>query len=331
MLILVTLEPYAKVESIEEVLRQFRYGYRVISEFSRKGKYLLEVENYDSIDGVLSSLRSINEISHIVIIRYILNTDRISDVVLKCRELLNELVSIQGLNTFKVIVKRMFKKYPLTSIELAKIIGQELSEIAIPSLENPRYIIYIEVYEGKYLIGYSTNELYFKYRKTIPKEWVDRIIGIVENPKTLYEVMDLIQLSHALNVELRIVTQNSKLIDLAFEKLHLDKDKVKVKIYNDVKDALQNIDYTIVLTQYATHNEEELISIMDSIYSSGKVIGFVLGNEYDDVSLKARRLCNFEVRLGPLTGHPMRTSIALTYAIAITLSTWLNSSKRRGK
>ncbi len=326
MLLLITLEPYAKMESIKEILRNFNYKYDVIFELSRKGKYLLKIES-DDLDNVISCLRSINEISHIVIIEDILDTLSVDDLINRCRALLSKLTSTYGSGTFKVVVKRMFKKYPLTSIELARIIGQELSKYANPELERPKFIIYLEIHESRCLIGYSLQDIYFKIRKTIPKNWIDRIIGIVEYPRTVYEVMDLIQLSHALNVELRIIVKRDHIIRKAFEKLNLDESKVKVRTYQDLESALKGIDYLVALTQYAIFNEEKLIEITEEVYTSGKVLGFILGNEIDDVSLKARRMSNIEIRLGPQTGHPMRTSIALTYAIAIVVGTLVRRAK----
>ncbi|WP_243678626.1 hypothetical protein [Vulcanisaeta distributa] len=53
-------------------------------------------------------------------------------------------------------------------------------------------------------------------------------------------------------------------------------------------------------------------------------IGLILGNEYEDVSLALRSRAMYEVRLGPpMTGHPMRTTIALAYAISVIYTTWL--------
>jgi adenylyl- and sulfurtransferase ThiI len=47
--------------------------------------------------------------------------------------------------TFKVIVRRMDKRYPMTSVELAKVLGKYLAQFATADLEDPDYYIYVEV------------------------------------------------------------------------------------------------------------------------------------------------------------------------------------------
>jgi hypothetical protein len=41
------------------------------------------------------------------------------------------------------------------------------------------------------------------------------------------------------------------------------------------------------------------------------------------VSLNLRKEAKYEIRLGPSTGHPMRTTVALTYALSLIFTTWL--------
>ncbi len=96
----------------------------------------------------------------------------------------------------------------------------------------------------------------------------------------------------------------------------------RVKVVS-VDETLNGIDIPIVLSMHANYNEKKLIEVSKEAFSRGLRIGLILGNEYEDVSLSLRSKAMYEIRLGPMTGHPMRTAIALTYAISVIYTTWL--------
>jgi hypothetical protein len=132
--------------------------------------------------------------------------------------------------------------------------------------------------------------------------------------------MDLLQLSHALGVELRLIT-DQRLIDRAYRALRLG-SLPNVKVVKP-EDALVGIDVPIVLSMHAKDNERRLIEVSRDAFRGNLRIGLILGNEYDDVSLNLRKEAKYEIRLGPSTGHPMRTTVALTYALSLIFTTWL--------
>ncbi|WP_243668687.1 THUMP domain-containing protein [Vulcanisaeta sp. JCM 16161] len=266
----------------------------------------------------LTLLRDINYVAHVSIIDQVINRD-LSTLFTVAKEVLLNLISNRD-GTFKVIVKRMDKKYPMTSIELAKKLGEYLAQFAKADLENPDYVIYIEVREDSFIVAHSTRDLFRKRREAIPMDWVDKVIGIVEGPKEVYETMDLIQLSHALGVEVRLIT-SQLLVDRALRALKLN-SLPRVRVVN-VEEALSGVDIPIVLSMHANYNERKLIEVSREAFSRGLRIGLILGNEYEDVSLALRSRAMYEVRLGPMTGHPMRTTIALAYAISVIYTTWL--------
>ncbi len=316
MRVLVTFEPYARSISPYDLLSRISCGQ--VIEWGRN-KCIVDLSGCGS--DALSILRDINYVAHLSIIDQVISRD-LNALFAVTKEVLLSLINNKD-RTFKVIVRRMDKKYPMTSIELAKKLGEYLAQFAKADLEDPDYIIYVEVREDSFIVAHSTRELFRKRREAIPADWVDRVVGIVEGPREVYETMDLIQLSHALGIEVRLIT-SPLLIDRALKALRLS-SLPRVKVV-DVDDALNGIDIPIVLSMHANYNERKLIEVSREALSKGLRIGLILGNEYDDVSLGLRSRATYEIRLGPMTGHPMRTTIALTYAISVIYTTWLMSS-----
>ncbi|MFB6469862.1 MAG: THUMP domain-containing protein [Vulcanisaeta sp. AZ3] len=321
MKVLITLEPYARKANPYNILSKLNCGNVV--EWGRN-KAIIDLANCP--DNALERLRDIDYVSHISIIDKVINRD-LNTLFNVTKELLTSIINN---GTLKVIVRRMDKKFPMTSVELSKRLGQYLAQYAKTDLEDPDYYIYIEVRDNSFIIAHSTRDLYRKRRVSIPNTWAERIVGIVEGPSTVYETMDLIQLSHALGIELRLIT-NTALIERAYKSLRLGYlPNVKVVSKDD---ALEGVDLLIVLSMHAKYNEEKLIEISKETFRKNLRIGLILGNEYDDVSLDLRGKAHYEIRLGPSTGHPMRTTIALTYALSLIFTTWLmmiNETSRGG-
>ncbi len=315
MEVLVTLEPYARGINPYELILAIGCG--EVKEILAKGKLILDLTNCD--EEAIRRLRNVEYVAHISIV-YKVVRGGLQELIDACRELLERL-NKEMPGSFKVIARRIDKGFPMTSLELAKRVGQALSEYAPANLEDPDYYIYIEVREGHFLIAYSTRELYAKRRKAIPREWVEKVIAIVEGPREVYETMDLIQLSHAFGIEIRLMTSELNL-ERAYRALRLN-PLPTVKLVKSHDEALSGIDVPIVLSMHARHNEERLIEIVKDAFKRNLRIGLILGNEYEDVSLELRRKAVVEVRLGPLTGHPMRTTIALSYALGLIFTTWI--------
>lgn len=311
MKVIVTFEPSIRDLKPYDLLMNINCG--EVVEWGRN-KAIVDIGNCEN---ALSKIRDLDYVSHVSIVHRIINRE-LDKLKEECKELLLNLTKDGG--TFKVVVRRIDKKFPMTSIELAKYLGEYLSHFAVPDLENPRYYIYVEVREDSFLLGYSTSDLFNKRRESIPMEWVSKVVGIVEGPREVYETMDLIQLSHAFGVEIRLIT-NPLLLERAYKALRINRIP-NVKAVN-LDNALNGVDIPIVLSMYAKDNEKKLIEIAHEALKKKAVIGFILGNEYDDVSLNLRRKAMYEIRLGPQTGHPMRTTVALTYALSVLFTSWL--------
>ncbi|MGC8605959.1 MAG: THUMP domain-containing protein [Vulcanisaeta sp.] len=310
---LITLEPYARSINPYDLLARINCGQ--IVECGRN-KCIIDLSDCDT--NILTMLRDINYVGHISIIDQIISRD-LDTLFVVAKETLLGLIG-NGDGTFKVVVRRMDKKYPVTSIELAKKLGEYLAQFARVDLEDPDYIVYVEVRDDSFIVAHSTRDLFRKRRETIPSDWVNRVVGIVDGPKEVYEAMDLVQLSHALGIEIRLIT-NPLIVDRAFRALRLG-SLPRVRIVN-IDEALNGIDIPIVLSMHANYNERKLIEVSREAFSKGLRIGLILGNEYDDVSLNLRGRAMYEIRLGPMTGHPMRTTIALAYGISVIYTTWL--------
>ena len=312
MRVLVTFEPYARGINPYDVLSRINCG--SIMEWGRN-KAIIDIS--DCPEDALARLRDIEYVAHLSIIDQVIKRD-LNELFEASKKILMNLVGGKG--TFKVIVRRMDKKYPMTSVELAKALGKYLAQFAEANLEDPDYYIYVEVREDSFIIAHSTRELFSKRRESIPIDWVKRIIGIIEGPRTVYEAMDLLQLSHALGVELRLIT-DQLLIERAYRALKLSALPTVTVVKPE--EALAGVDIPVVLSMHARDNEKKLIEISRDAYRRNLRIGLILGNEYEDVSMALRDKALYEVRLGPLTGHPMRTTIALTYALSLILTTWV--------
>ncbi|WP_243678627.1 THUMP domain-containing protein [Vulcanisaeta distributa] len=260
MRVLVTFEPYARSISPYDLLSKINCGQVV--EWGGRNKCVIDLSNCSS--NALTLLRDINYVAHVSIIDQVINRD-LNTLFTAAREVLSNLISNRD-GTFKVIVKRMDKKYPITSVELAKKLGEYLAQFAKADLENPDYIIYVEVREDSFIVAHSTRDLFRKRREAIPMDWVNKVVGIVEGPKEVYEAMDLIQLSHALGIEIRLIT-NQLLVDRALRALKLN-SLPRVRVMN-VEEALSGVDIPIVLSMHANYNERKLIEVSREAFSRG--------------------------------------------------------------
>ena len=326
---LITLEPYAKNIPYDIVIRDLRQlGFNqieIIYELSREGEIALRLPNTDLIT-FSRYARLLDYISHIFELVYVLHETSSIDLLKDLsRRLLEEVRSKYNVSTFRVTVKRIDKEFPLTSIELAREVGAELCKVCKVDLDNPDVQIYVEVRREFILIGYTLSEVARKVRECVPNELLDNITVIVDDPRTVYELMDLIQLSRALRLRLRIFDRTGRAasqIRRACAKLGLSTIPDTVSICTDAASCLQNCHVIVVLSQYARFGEKLLLEISSEILKRGYTLCLVVGNEVEDPGIDLRDRAHYEVRLGPCTGQAMRTVNAITYALGVIVTSF---------
>ncbi|NPA69300.1 MAG: hypothetical protein GXO26_00675 [Crenarchaeota archaeon] len=322
MKLILTLEPYAKQVDPDKVLKDLELlGLKaVLDSLSREGEIVINIENLDNIYEVAKYVRNIEYICHIIELKSVIkinNTNNIIDLIVEEFDKILRTVPEKG--RFKILCKRVDKKFPLTSVELCKIVGRRLEELGhVVDIHLPDMYLYVEIRRGIILLGWSPREVYHKVREVVPLHVVKNVVPIVLEPITLYEYMDLLQLARALGIELRIINfrgNASKMVEDACRKLRID-FPVNVKIVN-LDNYDEGIDALIVLSQYSSRGDSYLREICKQLLLRNRRIGLVLGNEVEDVPVELREKAICEIRLGPMTGQPMRSTVAIAYAMGI--------------
>ena len=182
------------------------------------------------------------------------------------------------------------------------------------SMERPELVIYLQLGRRGALIGITNFEGFLKPRKRLPEDWYQDYVIIFERPSLKAELMDMIRLCASLNVELRVISDDEDIIKGALRDIGGPGSKVRMKVYRELEQALEGL-LVIGLTRYAELNEEDLIELLRRC--SGSRVGFLIGNEYEGLSLRARALSHYLVRLGPETGLSMRSSTAASYVLGL--------------
>ncbi|MEM0027692.1 MAG: THUMP domain-containing protein [Ignisphaera sp.] len=313
--ILLLFEPFSKNRCMDYLVKKLGEGpgieVSIVYNWGLRG--ILKVDDA-LVPQVIDFLRNISCISMTYIVRsyvYDRSIERLVD------EALETIKAVFPNKEVAIEVRRWDKKYPLTSIEIARIIARALTEKGFATPNPDSYnIIFVGVDKEFSVIGYADEDIIRIFvRGGIPVAIARNIIAIVERPQTDYEIMDLIQLSRAIGFRLRLYKPNEKALRKVLDILGIDLNSVEV--VNNQNEALKDVDVAIALSMYAKDDEKKLLDLVKS--SKGKTIAFVLGNEYEDVSLNLRSKCVAEVRLGPLTGFAMRTSAALAYALGMAI------------
>ncbi len=301
--LLLLLEPFAREcrDSIERIARVVEdHGLRLV----------VEVEDLRrAIDEILE----LGYVSRAIAIVDELPRDVDIDTIVEACKRAAEICF--GGKDFRVEVRRWDKTFPITSIELARAIARDLEKLGLSPRVRAVNTLFIGIDSTKIYIGclYPWTR---KERSYIPREAVSQFVAVVERVQTPYEVMDLIQLSRALGgLELRLVQPRREAVEEALKALGIEMPS-HVKIVESYSEALEGVDIVVVLTPYARQNEAKLVELL--CRSSGRV-AFVLGNEYEDVSIELRSR-GIEIRLGPKSEMPMRTAVALSYALGIALT-----------
>ncbi len=313
--LLLFFEPYVKKVDIHNFLNQLKtyVNTQIIEIASRRA--IIDIQSLNKPSSFIQKFRVVSRVIFIDNITKDLSLKAISELAL-CAARKHS----KGINTFRVEVRRWNKSYPYTSLDISKYIGEVIkNNLGLKvDLKNPDLTIFIGINHDKAVIGYYHEE-YVKVKKAIPLDVVDSINILVEKPRMLYEVMDLIQLSRAFNIKILLLGDNKteKLLQKALEKLSLTKDKVLLSIIyeKDLENLYKNYDYIVALTPYAEHNEE-LLAKLAAKYNK---ILILTGNEYEDLSIELRKIANNEIRLGPQTQQPLRVTNAIAYTLGLIL------------
>ncbi len=321
---IITLEPYAKTLHADKLVNDCKLlglSIEPLLELSREGEYVIRVLDNIPYKEVVKYIRNLSYVCHIIrlciSIEYTEDIDYISNL---SKQVLQEAISDISCRSFKVLTKRIYKKFPLTSIDLNKKLGARLVDLCQVNVVDPDCYVYVEIREDKILLGYACREGYIKARECIPLEFVSNIIALVDNPLTVYEIMDLVQFARALNLRLRLLDRTgsvSERLREACSKLGIKKVDI-VQLCEDVEECLRDADVVVVLSQYARHGDSLLEAVSEYIVR-GKRVVLAVGNEVEDVGLDIRDRAHYEIRLGPCTGQAMRSVIALSYAVGVLL------------
>ena len=312
VLALLFFEPYSRGSCLKQVLEVLRgYGINVTVVKNWSLRALIDIERIEALYDIVKDVECVSRIA----IVYTTIDDRSVDNIVNAALSLVEDVFKGG--RVLIDVRRWDKSYQLTSIEIARKIARAILQkgIAEPNPHERNNAVIIGIDKDRVYVAYSLETLQ-KHRESIPSTVVRRIVAIVDRPQTQYEIMDLIQLARAIGFELRLYRPNIDEYQRVLEILNIDMP-TNVRVLNDLDSVFRGIDIAITLSFYARENEAKLIRILKN--SGNRVIGFVLGNEYSDVSEELRSRCNYTIRLDPINGMPMRTATALAYVLGLTL------------
>lgn len=312
VLALLFFEPYSRrscLKQVVEVLRHHGVNVTIVRDWSLRA--LIDVEK---LEALYSIVKDVECVSRIAIVHTIVDDRSIDSIVSAALSLVGDVFEGRRVS---IDVRRWDKGYQLTSIEIARRVARAILQkgIAEPNPYERNNTVIIGIDRDRVYIAYSIEALQ-KHRESIPLTVVQRIVAIVDRPQTQYEIMDVIQLARAIGFELRLYRPNIDEYQRVLKILNID-TPANVHVLNNLDSAFRGIDIAIALSFYARDNEAKLIKILKS--SDNRVIGFVLGNEYSDVSEELRSRCGYTIRLGPLTGMPMRTVTALAYVLGLTL------------
>jgi len=331
--ILVTLEDYTsgKEHKIAKILESAlnNAGIKAEVEFDReKPLKRLMVKFEGDLLRALEVLRGIPEVSRLIPIFYERLPPSIELATLKSIEALRKLIGRYGSGTFKIEVKKIDDasfRIGESSVELCRIIGFEISRnLALRvDVKDPDYVVYIQFGSSGMAIGVSLGRFYRKFRKHLPSNFFQKYVIVFEKPKTAYEIMDMLRLCAALNVELRIVGARRDKVDKALRAIGGVADQVKLKIYDNLIEALKDL-YPIGFSVSASLNEEDFLKVA---FSREDKLGILIGNEFEGLSIEARHAAKGLFRLGPRTQFSMRSSTAAAYILGLLASVKLTRRK----
>ncbi|RLG85652.1 MAG: hypothetical protein DRO39_05070 [Thermoprotei archaeon] len=309
-LLIALLKPYAGrgcIESIEERLRGLSVGYELLGVYGKR--VLIAIRGSLRSEDPCAALRGVRCVSRAVRVHYSETPSSwdLDTVCSTCVELGRDLVLKEGLG--HVDVRRWDKSKPFTSAELGLCVARRLGlKLAGGGAAKA---LFVGVDKDELFVG-----VVYRCAPLPPRGLLEGVVAVVEPISTVYEMLDLVQLSRALGVELRLLGGDSvrSLLRRALSALGLEERAgLRVRVADSVIEALSGVDAYVVLTPYGDSDE----SVLASIASEYPRLALVLGSETRDVSEEFRRGALAEVRLGPPSSKPMRTSTALAYALGV--------------
>jgi len=318
---LVTLEDYTinkefKVARIlKKLFKSSKIDVEVNVDYEKPIRRLI-LSSEGDMDKILNVLRLMPEVSRIIPIFFEQLPYDLNLVKLKSLEAISYLKNRYGSGTFKVEVKKLSDEFKVSSLGICRDVGSYVKENLGLNVDvkNPDFILYIQFGRSGVLIGATLNRFYRKLRRTIPLNFFSDFIIIFENPKTTYEIMDMLRLCASLNVELRIVGGRRDKIERALENVGGVARGVKLKLFSNIDEALEDV-YPIGFSFSGVFNECDLISIIKG--NLGVKFGFLIGNEYEGLSIEARHKVKYLIRLGPPSTFSMRSSTAAAYILGL--------------
>lgn len=234
---------------------------------------------------------------------------------------LPQLVAKEVANSLRNLIvavraRRWDKSYPSTSVEIAQSVARALEEAGIRVSPRARDILLLCVGRDRVWIALVRKE-WERVLNAVPRSVARRVRAVACMVSTPYEVADLVQLARALGIELVLLKPVERAVSDALKMLGMRSLPPEVRIVDSVDDALQGADVSVLLSRFGRGNEKTLVDLLSDF--SGRV-ALVVGNEFSDPPPNVRDRCGYSVRLGPETGKPMRSCVALAYALGIVFS-----------
>ncbi len=211
--------------------------------------------------------------------------------------------------------RRWDKSYPFHSVEVARSIAKELESRGLRVSPRCSDELLVAIDRDRVLVA-LVKESWIRVRKYVPRSLAKRVTCVACMVQGAYELADLIQLARALGIEMALLNPRLDALNSALKLLGMSSLPPEVKIVNDFSEIVSSVDVAILLSRYGSGNERTLVEIAKRF----KRIALVVGNEYSDPPPDIRDRCRYSVRLGPETGKPMRSCIALAYALGIVFT-----------
>lgn len=215
-----------------------------------------------------------------------------------------------------VRARRWDKTYPSTSVDIAKSVAKALEERGVVATPRARDKLLLCIGRDEVLVALVESS-WERSLDAIPRSVARRVRCVACNITTPYEVADLVQMARALDVRLVLLNPVDRALREALAILGLENLPPEVNVVSSVDEALSGVDEAVLLTRFGSGNEKTLIDLLTGFVGS---VALVVGNEYSDPPPEVRDRCRYSVRLGPETGKPMRSCVALAYALGIALS-----------
>lgn len=132
--------------------------FKDIKIYNDQGKIFIETIHEEDMDGIIEKVR---KVFGIVIIRPSIKVEKELDTIkIKVKELFKYLLSKQSIKTFKVETNRSNKTFPIKSMDLNAMLGEEILnefENVTVDVHNPDIYIYIDIKSYCYISSEKIN------------------------------------------------------------------------------------------------------------------------------------------------------------------------------